>query len=424
MYRHAASTALMSMLSYLRPIQRQLTLCLRLRTHPQLLVPPLTVLATYHCRGVQLRLLSPQNERLKSDMWRPPNTKVPEQFTRWSSWRYVIYFFGTFVTVDALKRAKRGTHRNVWNPKWRTPARAPWLVCDAQGMWCKCCRSTKTKGANGATVWSETPCQSYRNEAIVKHETSSQHKKAIEIFARRAGAAPSAKTALAEARGAETEAMMKIFSMIHWLCKEEIAVHKYQSLRQLCTFLGVSGLDAFAHRNARYTSSTFTTEAISSIASVFSDNLKKALQRSPAVGLMLDESDDVSHTSQCIIFCQYVNRDGSVGVGFIGITRPILRDGATLFGVLKEVAGNMGIPLRKVYALGTDGCGAMMGKKVGVATRLRQACPASVAVHCVARRLALAPKDAAECVSVLATVISTGNRPLIPVCVAGVVYSP
>lgn len=417
----------MSMFSYLRPIQRQPAAA---DVVPQVEDAPAASRAASNGAGDVSLSRSPAQAAESSEREaKKRHVETAEHKGARAIYPLVVLalcnlFFCAFVTVGALKRAKRGTHRNVWNPKWRTPARAPWLVCDAQGMWCKCCRSTKTKGANGATVWSETPCQSYRNEAIVKHETSSQHKKAIEIFARRAGAAPSAKTALAEARGAETEAMMKIFSMIQWLCKEEIAVHKYQSLRQLCTFLGVSGLDAFAHRNARYTSSTFTTEAISSIASVFSDNLKKALQRSPAVGLMLDESDDVSHTSQCVIFCQYVNRDGSVGVGFIGITPPIVRDGATLFGVLKEVAGNMGIPLRKVYALGTDGCGAMMGKKVGVATRLRQACPASVAMHCVAHRLALAPKDAAECVSVLATVISTGNRLLIPVCVAGVVYSP
>ncbi|XP_070564960.1 zinc finger protein 862-like [Ptychodera flava] len=55
----------------------------------------------------------------------------------------------------------------------------------------------------------------------------------------------------------------------------------------------------------------------------------------------------------------------------------------------------------KLAALGSDGASVMVGRKTGVATRMRQRNPMMLNVHCVAHRLALAAAQAMEGVKYL-----------------------
>ena len=55
-----------------------------------------------------------------------------------------------------------------------------------------------------------------------------------------------------------------------------------------------------------------------------------------------------------------------------------------------------GLDLSKCVAFGSDGCSTMVGSKSGVATRLKEASPFVVSVHCIAHRTNLATLQAVE----------------------------
>jgi hypothetical protein len=195
------------------------------------------------------------------------------------------------------------------------------------------------------------------------------------------------------------------------MCEHEIPLAKFNALTQLASTLGVRSLHDLAKRGkATYNGARFTSEAVESIASVFSSELRQRLLDSPAIGVLCDESDDASTTSQLVICVQYIQKNGYPAVEFAEITAPAAKDAATLMGVLVAFFKAWGIPLAKIWSFGSDGCSTMTGSKNGVATRLSRLLPGLVTLHCAAHRLALVPTHAVRKVDFTALFTSPDSK--------------
>ena len=61
---------------------------------------------------------------------------------------------------------------------------------------------------------------------------------------------------------------------------------------------------------------------------------------------------------------------------------------------IQDYAAQMGLDMRKMRGIGTDGAATMIGKHNGVVTRLKDITPTAISVHCAAHRLNLASSQA------------------------------
>ncbi|CAI7895321.1 unnamed protein product [Closterium sp. NIES-54] len=96
-----------------------------------------------------------------------------------------------------------------------------------------------------------------------------------------------------------------------------------------------------------------------------------------------------------IIYVTFI-RDGAVVTKFFALLTVDKADATSLVGLLLSHVNAVGIDLRRITGISTDGASVMVGSKNGLVARLRTRIPHLVSCHCIAHREALAAKDAAE----------------------------
>jgi len=120
-----------------------------------------------------------------------------------------------------------------------------WLVyVENEGMFCVLCRSHNTVSpTNGDGTWNSKPCVRNITQAIKLHANSAMHEAAInkEHLQR---ASPFHKE-VQERETVKNEVLVKVFSTLYWLAKEEIANKKATSLLALLERLGLEEMRHF-----------------------------------------------------------------------------------------------------------------------------------------------------------------------------------
>ncbi|CAI7836862.1 unnamed protein product [Closterium sp. NIES-53] len=96
-----------------------------------------------------------------------------------------------------------------------------------------------------------------------------------------------------------------------------------------------------------------------------------------------------------ILYVTFI-RDDSVVTEFMALLTVEKADAASLLSLLLSHVQAVGIDLRRIAGISTDGANVMMGCKSGLVTRLRLRIPHLVTTHCIAHREALAAKDASD----------------------------
>lgn len=103
---------------------------------------------------------------------------------------------------------------------------------------------------------------------------------------------------------------------------------------------------------------------------------------------MMDEATDVGNRKHLVCVVKYIyQKSGDVN----GVQIP---NGTadTIFNETKNVVEE-DLNLEAFTAVGSDGCSVILGKKTGVATRLKKIKPDLLSIHCQNHRLAHAAKD-------------------------------
>lgn len=118
------------------------------------------------------------------------------------------------------------------------------------------------------------------------------------------------------ANRAAVQAGMQI---VYWLVESEVALFtKFESLKELCIDLDAEVLrDLEKGKNSKYSSNRIIDEWLHVIASIIREDVKEDLRKCLNMGLMCDESTDVSVTKQLIVFARVVISNRGVSYRYL-----------------------------------------------------------------------------------------------------------
>lgn len=278
----------------------------------------------------------------------------------------------------------------------------PWLYyVESEGMYCRWCKAHSAAG-RGRTAWTSKPCISYREDKIKAHMRSYSHKLAseqqaqAEESARSGGIRQSFETSVT----VERKAFIAALKIMHWLAKEEIAhTTKFESLISLAVSIGVKELNYLSKGgNAKYMSERTTYEIIEVLSATVEEEILQEISASPLISILCDESTDIAILKELVVYVRYI-KNGDIVTRFLKIQDLLDGRAITIEAALIDILSKLQIPLEKVTAFGSDGAAVMVGRRNGVATKLKDRIPHLVAVHCVAHRLALATAHASDSIA-------------------------
>ena len=312
-------------------------------------------------------------------------------------------------TDSGAKRQRSSSHRAGFDPSWSSAY--PWLVPLEQdstviGLRCWwCTQHSVERQRNRSGVWTELPCTSLRKDCIERHARSETHIRCAESELMREQALRDGGLQMAFQQQviAQRKAVIGALKVVYWLAKEEIAyTTKYESLLSLAQSLGCTYLsDLHCGRNASYTSRQVIGEFLQCLGKVIEKDNIGMLRASPYFSLMIDESTDVAVLKQLVVVARCTLPSGDVKTMFLDISDVPDGRAATIESALLLCMEKYGLDMAKMRGFGSDGAPVMVGRRSGVASRLKGRQPRLITIHCINHRLALAAGHAANHVQYL-----------------------
>ena len=271
-------------------------------------------------------------------------------------------------------------------------------------MFCTLCIKHNANSRCMSGVWVTKPCTLLRQDKVRKHANSDMHKgsKEREALAAMALADGGIEHAFEKTLQIKKKAVKGAMKILYWLSKNEVAhFTKFESLKDLCIELGCTYLKELnVGGNAKYTSHRIISEWLGIMSQIIEQNILMTVRASPAIGLMADESTDISVTKDLILYARVLCR-GDVRVFFLKIIK--IADGCagTIENAILTYLEQADIPISRISSFGSDGAAVMVGAVSGVTTRLKRLNPEMLSVHCINHRLALGVSQAANTVPYL-----------------------
>jgi hypothetical protein len=242
-----------------------------------------------------------------------------------------------------------------------------------------------------------------QSSTLIKHDDCAQHKDALlahmarqKVFKTDLGTILTRTDTLVDGsldseytKYQPSDSEFTLFRTVHYVGSNDIANLQVNSLLHLQRLNGNNCKFVDVHDD--------TVKNIQcSLAHVVETELNAAVQQSEYFGLILDESTDITVKKKLAVCVRYV-ASGKMVTKFLSNIG--IKDGKAESIVLsvQKLCAAREFVMGKLVGIGSDGASVMTGKESGVCVRLRRAfSPHSVAVHCLAHRLALAYSDAAS----------------------------
>ena len=180
-----------------------------------------------------------------------------------------------------------------------------------------------------------------------------------------------------------------IMANVLWLGKESVALRKITTFCQLPKLQGVPLGQHYIHDHA-------ARDFVMAIAYVLRQRIIMAARVSPCLGLMVDESTDVSKHGSSVMYLRLLMNGVFVTV-FWRILQVSDASGDGLFSLISSAFEMDGIPKWLLFSFASDGASVMTGSENRVAVQLRAAFSMFMLLcHCIAHRHALACASAAK----------------------------
>ena len=165
----------------------------------------------------------------------------------------------------------------------------PWLTYDTTGRLMFCSRHKKNNQYASGT-------KNFKHTNILRHAYESQ--KGI--------ACQSLSSVCTQSYSEKRKAVMAAIRNVYWLAKDEIATLKYGSLNELTLLQGCPDISHLSvAKNAQYTSPHIAEEMQDALSDCLKEDLKGLCQEADFVGILIDESTDISVTHN---LCSYHSR--------------------------------------------------------------------------------------------------------------------
>ena len=299
--------------------------------------------------------------------------------------------------------SSRGKHRVGYDPAWKKEW--PWLLYkEGEGVFCTLCIKHNASSRSKTGVWVSKPCSSVRKDKVKKHARSDTHRsseqlEAMSVTASGDGGIVQAFEHVLALKKKAVEGGMKI---LYWLCKNEVAhFSKFESLKQLCIDLGCTYLKELnVAGNANYSSHRIISEWLDVMSQQIGDDVLERVRGSPAIGLMVDESTDISTTKELSLYARALF-NGEVKVYFLKLVKIPNGTADEIENAIVTYLQEAKVGISKISSFGSDGAAVMTGGVNGVSTRLKRLNPHMISIHCINHHLALGVSQAAKSVSYL-----------------------
>ena len=118
------------------------------------------------------------------------------------------------------------------------------------------------------------------------------------------------------------------------------------------------------------------------------------LKKSPAYGLQLDETTDISDDQQLIVYCRFVDAEAKTTVEhyLCCVKVGVSATAQSMFDKLNEFIEEHDLDWTKCKSVATDGAAAMQDCTNGVVKKIKKVSPDCVSNHCMIHREALVVK--------------------------------
>ena len=268
------------------------------------------------------------------------------------------------------------------------------MYIEDEGMYCLICKKYKcTNQQNKTDIFNEKPSVRYKTTAINEYAHSQKHSAAIscEMMNR----VSVFQKELDERQRVNDTNLYKAFYSIYWLAKEGIANKKAVGLLTLLEKLGVHDLKYFDHRSPASVREMFCT-----LGRALKENVVKRVKMAGCFGLSwMHDVSDISVMEQMVTFIQlYDEYSSEVTVEFLSVDNLLEKhDSPNASAMFQTIQSNLQactLSTDKLIGLATDGASVMVGRKNGLAAKLKHVNPCLISVHCICHNLALACNDA------------------------------
>ena len=202
------------------------------------------------------------------------------------------------------------------------------------------------------------------------------------------------ETGVAKANAANRLALVGIYatllSVAMFLIVEHMPVLKFPALLALLAYHGKDEI------NKKYNHCRYFWSVLYALSDVMLRDQLKDVNSSPFFSLMCDSSPDAGGQDHLLIYLRYCN---PVSLKFVNqylcCVRVAVKDGATMFDIVRMVIQVLNLDETKLVGLCTDGDSVFTGVNIGLASRIKQAINCClIAVHCVAHKCSLVLTDA------------------------------
>ena len=275
--------------------------------------------------------------------------------------------------------------REQWKDKWH------WLSYDGHKMICSLC-----KNHNKENTFT-SGCTNFRTSTLERHVMCHDHQSSLKAEALAKDFTQAANAAVK--KSASEPGLVAAMRTVFWMGQEDLPIKKYPSLVE---FLKLQGCDSLKQisiaGNATYGSRQSGKEFQESVATVIHDSIIKKIKQAKMLAILIDESTDISVSKQMVVYARVVDENFNVCTHLlknICISDP-KSDAKVLYDSLFKYLVDEEIDIGKLKGFGSDGAAVMVGKRSGVATRLKEVSPHCVNIHCMAHRFNLCTSQASK----------------------------
>ncbi|CAI7881177.1 unnamed protein product [Closterium sp. NIES-54] len=177
--------------------------------------------------------------------------------------------------------------------------------------------------------------------------------------------------------------LTRLMRGVEFICNNDAPIAMFQ---KLIGFLAEEGVEDIPRQSyGVYITQYGFNEMASAMAKYQKTQQLQHLLASPFIGITCDESTDRARGKHLIVFATFLKNGVSV-MEFLSLLTVHKCDASSLFTVLTSHLESVGVDIKRVSGIGTDGASVMTGEKNGLVSRLQEHVPHLVGCHCVAHR--------------------------------------
>ena len=236
-------------------------------------------------------------------------------------------------------------------------------------------------------------CTNFQNSTLLRHQDWKVHEtsiKTLQLKSHFSRARSGAEIVKEHSSSEKIDSYVKQLRTVYMITKRDLPADVFTDIMQLQC---LNGLKCDFYKRPQ-----IIMEFEECIEKPLFKNLLEKMEKSDYIGVMLDETCDISIHKKLAIYVRYLV-DGEASVAFLCNKQITDCTANGIETALIHVLTQKGITddtVSKLLGLGTDGASVMTGRLNGLGAKLKRRNPKLTQVHCVAHRLNLAASQAGK----------------------------